>query len=278
MVVWLYGYMVVWLYGYTVVLHTPFHTQNAVYSTVYVTQPYSHIAIQPYSHLTINKMQVFISRDQRESSEFASILSSNGWEVLGQSLVHLTPLPFSDIPAADWIFFSSQNAVLFFFETLENQHLEIPKVQWAALGKATSATLQLFVEAVHFTGTGDPTISAQAFIPLCTGQTVLFPGARHSRQTIRQFMEPVTKIQSLEVYDNIPISDPPQIDARVLVFTSPLNAQAYLSKFPVQSWQKVIAIGQTTAMVLKELGLNEVLIATEPTEKALAKAVISLLG
>jgi len=63
-------------------------------------------------------MTAYISRELAPDSEFRALLEARGWAVHGQSLVSLSPLPFSAIPACDWIFFSSQNAVRFFFQTL----------------------------------------------------------------------------------------------------------------------------------------------------------------
>ena len=223
-------------------------------------------------------MQIFISRDLYELSAFYQILAAKGFVVKGQSLVRLRALPFLEVPPADWIFFSSQHAVAFFFQTLTQGHFEFPDVKWAALGKATAVALIKHTEMIQFTGTGDPVDSAELFLPLCEGQTVLFPGARHSRQSFRRLIEAVAQIIHLDVYDNAPIGNPPEIGAEVLVFTSPMNAQAYFSKYHLQSGQKTIAIGQTTAAALQELGISDVRIAAEPTEKALAEAVISLQG
>ncbi|MCK6694310.1 MAG: uroporphyrinogen-III synthase [Thermoanaerobaculia bacterium] len=61
---------------------------------------------------------VFISRDLEESSEFATRLCAEGWQVRGFSLVTLTPLIIKEIPEVEWIFFASKNAVRFFFEGL----------------------------------------------------------------------------------------------------------------------------------------------------------------
>lgn len=59
-------------------------------------------------------MTVFISRPLTATSAFRRLLTAQGWPVTGRSLVTLTALPFAAVPEADWIFFSSQNAVRFF--------------------------------------------------------------------------------------------------------------------------------------------------------------------
>lgn len=79
-----------------------------------------------------------------------------------------------------------------------------------------------------------------------------------------------------EIYDNQPIAEPPFSAADVLVFTSPMNAEAYFSKNILEKKQRVVAIGETTAGALRELGVAEIEIAAEPTEKGLAEAVLRL--
>ena len=79
-----------------------------------------------------------------------------------------------------------------------------------------------------------------------------------------------------EIYNNQPIAEPPFSAADVLVFTSPMNAQAYFSKHILRKKQRVVAIGETTAGALRELGVSEIEIAAEPTERGLAEAVLRL--
>jgi uroporphyrinogen-III synthase len=78
----------------------------------------------------------------------------------------------------------------------------------------------------------------------------------------------------LSIYDNQPVADPPRSDADILVFTSPMNAQAYFSKNNLGKKQRVVAIGATTAGALRVLGIGEIEIAKEPTEQGLAEVVL----
>ena len=360
---------------------------------------------------------VFISRELDESSVFASRLQAAGWAVQGFSLVTLAPLPVEAIPAADWIFFASGNAVRFFFgetpppktpppETsgggvsaggalrpkasvystditqwkylkkfaremrkqpteaenlmwkalrgaqieglkfrrqhaiddfivdflnldlrlivevdgsihdiqpeydklrtewltvlgyevirftneevignlpLVKQRLKkeiqrlrkggVSTVSWAALGPATARELKKYTGRVDFTGTGDPATTADLFRPLAAGRRVLFPAARHSQRSISNSLGDAIEAIHLAVYDNAPAPDPPRIDAAVLVFTSPMNAAAYFARHALQTRQRVVAIGRTTADGLAGLGIHGVRMAAEPSEFGLAEAV-----
>ncbi len=225
-------------------------------------------------------MTVFISRSLSATSEFRHLLTAQGWQVTGHSLVTLSALPIPALPDADWIFFSSQNAVRFFFQQVNEQGISVPIVQWAALGAATARELQDYVGAVDFIGSGEPISTAIAFQMMATAAsteiTVFFPGARHSQHSVQRLLADVVQGIHLEVYDNCPVADPVLRSEGVLVFTSPLNAEAYLGCHQLQLQQCVVAIGETTAAALRGLGVESVVVAAEPTEAALAQAVLNL--
>jgi uroporphyrinogen-III synthase len=267
-------------------------------------------------------MNAFITRALSGASEFKKRLADAGWHAEGQSLVELSPSPFSEIPAADWVFFSSKNAVRFFFQPLKSGGgFELPPdlemAKWAALGPATAKALAEFVEQVDFVGTGEPKSTAAAFrrvnptpdpsperrgdvegsvedtmeviaadstSPLPSGEgagvglRILFPAARHSRQSVMSFLASDFQCVHFPIYDNRPVAEPPRSEADVLVFTSPMNAQAYFSKNKLGEKQRVVAIGETTAEALRELGISKIEIADEPSERGLAEAVLRLRG
>ncbi len=217
---------------------------------------------------------VFISRNLDEDSGFASQLQAAGWQVRGLSLVTLTALPFDEIPEVDWIFFASKNAVRFFFETGGGGYAA--GVSWAALGPATARELLRYTCRVDFTGSGDPVTTADAFRPLAQGKKVLFPAARHSQRSVPELLGDDITALHLVVYDNAPLPDPPRLEEKVLVFTSPMNARAYFTRHLLLIHQRVVAIGQTTAATLAALGITGVLVAEESTESALARTVLAL--
>jgi len=223
----------------------------------------------------------FISRAILPDSEFFSTLRKQGWGVFGQSFVMLSAMPFDKIPACDWLFFSSQNAVRFFFQSVENQNITLPEVQWAALGPSTARVLESFSNQVDFIGTGEPKGTSQLFRRHCarlkkeTGP-IIFPAARRSRQSVMMLLSLDFKCTHFEIYDNQPVPNPLQRTESVLAFTSPMNAEAYFSHHRLLPNQRVVAIGGTTDRTLQYLGINEVAIAAEPTERGLAEVVLTL--
>ncbi len=226
-------------------------------------------------------MTAFISRALLPDSEFRSILRAHGLGVFGQSFVMLSALPFSKIPACDWLFFSSQNAVRFFFQNVEKQKLEIPEAHWAALGVSTARVLESFTGRVDFVGTGEPKGTAQLFRRHCARLKtdvgpIIFPAARRSRQSVMTLLNLDFHCTHFEIYDNQPVANPHPRTEHILAFTSPMNADAYFSHHLLLPHQRVVAIGGTTDRTLQHLGIAEVTIAAEPTERGLAEAVLTL--
>ncbi len=229
-------------------------------------------------------MTVFITRDLTPDSDFLYLLSEEGWQVNGFSLLEFEGVPFS-YPHVDWIFFYSKNGIKFFFEYLKSderrwrtfskrQASKTPKL--AVMSKASAEYLLEYNVEADFIGTGDASTTAPAFLRMAKGQRVLFPHAKNSRHSIRQLIENEINAIDIVVYENRKTSNFPPSDAAVLVFTSPMNVEAYFEKYSLKQKQKLVAIGHTTATKLTVLGLHKFKIATEPNETALAHAVIGL--
>ncbi len=229
-------------------------------------------------------MTVFISRTLDSDSEFLRCLTERGYLVHGQSLIQLTALPFEPIMGVDWVFFSSQHGVRFFFDHLNTQNIPFHSVapQWAAIGAATHKVLSEYIPHVVFIGNGDP-LAAAAFREVSLGQTVLFPSASQSRQSIQHVLGVDIQSITLVVYHNAPIPNPEIRKEQILVFTSPMNAQAYFAHHALLEGQQVVAIGDSTALALTQLlegqpFFDRVHRSADASEMGLAKVVLNLFG
>jgi uroporphyrinogen-III synthase len=215
----------------------------------------------------------FITRSLAKDSDFRNLLEKAGWVVNGQSFVKFEAIPFilPDPFAFDWVFFSSQQAVRFFFAQIPPTFFSVAlPVRWAALGPGTARVLSGYTNCIDFVGTGDP-----AGTSLASGERVLFPGASQSLESVQQALKALVSATTLAIYHNTPIGDPALHTEQVLVFTSPMNVQAYCSKHALLPRQQCVAIGEATRLALHEQGIKNIITATEPTEKGLAEAVIS---
>ncbi len=223
----------------------------------------------------MGKIQVLITRQLDEDSPFFSTLAKLPVQVHGEALVEFRRIPFSvHFKTIDWVFFTSPTGVDFFFEGLKESKSGIPpQVLVGAIGTGTEKRLKSYGRSPDFSGNGSPARVGSAFAALAKGQRVLFPRARTSRRSIQQFVEERAQIEEQVIYDNhirrdlkLPLFD-------FLVFTSPLNARAFYSTYPVTPHQKVFAIGETTAKALYDLGVQGVIVAPYPSEAALAEMV-----
>lgn len=207
------------------------------------------------------------------------VLESDGHQVTGQSLVDFQAVTFHECPQVDWVFFSSPRAVHFFLEGLKNDATTLPEdVRLAALGEGTARALEEEGQEVSFTGNGDPVVTAGQFLTVAEGLRVLFPRARISKRSVQETLKGHLQVFEVVVYDNVPSGDVPAEDFDILVFTSPLNAQAFFAVKGQQAGQRVVAIGKTTAWALAALGIEGVAVAARPSEEELASSVLRLLG
>ncbi|MDX2279028.1 MAG: uroporphyrinogen-III synthase [Saprospiraceae bacterium] len=219
-------------------------------------------------------MKIFISRELQPDSEFLRRLAPYHWAVETRTLLQLKGIPFQLPPNRDWIFFSSKNGVAFFFEGLDVAHWTVPSVHWACIGSATAEALQQRGITPDFVGTGDPETTAALFKPKAQGQKVLFVGALHARAALRLAVQQYAQTAVLAVYDNQALPAPELSEADVLIFTSPLNATSYFGKNALLAHQQLVAIGNSTAQCLQELGFSKIRIPENPSETALAQLLL----
>jgi len=234
--------------------------------------------------------KIFISRDLSAESLFKSKMEEAELEVYGESLIQFDPVPFKEIPPCDWVFFYSRNAVRFYFEGLQKPELwkgkkmrqgpprKEKEVKYAAYGSATAAYLRKHHKVkVQFIGSAKPSATAQSLMTMAAGERILFPCAKHSLHSLYKYIRYKTDAKKLVVYDNYIREEFELPTCEVLVFTSPLNAQAYFGKYKWKKKQTVIAIGRTTALALKKLGITKVAVAKKASEEGLADLVMDLL-
>jgi len=226
-------------------------------------------------HVEIRGMNksVFISRDLSPNSPFKEQLTTEGFRIMGRSLLEFKPVPFDAFPTTDWIFFYSRKAVEFFLAQMENLPTD---VKIAAYGKGTHEALSARNIQPDFTGTGVGDSTLAAFLKVAKQATVLFPQARHSRRTIERLAGDQLISFPIIVYDNFPKAEVKASASTFLVFTSPLNVSAYFEQNSLARHQKVIAIGETTAEALNNYEIADFTIARTPSEEGLATAVLKL--
>lgn len=215
---------------------------------------------------------VYISRDLKESEELERLLRTNGIVLLASSMIKTESISFSQpIPNTDWIFFSSKNAVRYFFE----QQPEIKSQRMAAVGRGTAEVLEEFTK-VDFVGNNiDTHITAKEFKKHIDNETVLFPQSEQSRKSIEHAFD-TAQVHELVCYRTK--QNAHEIGfADVLVFTSPSNVESFFLKNGILDYQKAMAFGYATAEAMTNHGLETVTIPKSLDAETLADTIKQLL-
>ncbi|RKR85036.1 hydroxymethylbilane synthase [Mucilaginibacter gracilis] len=220
---------------------------------------------------------VFISRDLSDQSYFRKAVEKLGIAVEARSLIRTVPVitkldPYI-LKNVDWIFFTSKNAVEYFFE-LKPQFSK--NVKFGVMGSGSENTLRRLGVLADYTGEGiDSADVATEFAKLANGTTVLFPGAESPMRSIHQALSADTKIIDLPVYETVALDNIKKTYADIVVFTSPSNVDAYFVDNLMEPNQKVIAIGKSTGKKFDEMGIPYKL-PFSPDEVGLAEAVFGM--
>lgn len=221
--------------------------------------------------------KVFISRDIDGKGVFERALQDNGYHAIGESLIKIGAIPYSNVPQSNWIFFSSRNGVKFFFD----QNPELSKdVKLAVLGRGTESALNSYGKEADFVGQSKDTKEvANEFKDLLEdlgSQIVLFPQSNQSLQTVQHEVKFAAKTLDLVVYSTSEKNVDEIPDAYIYVFTSPSNVRSFFRQKEIdRTSQKMLAIGTATYTALKDEGCVNVRISEYPSEISLADSVIS---
>ncbi|MCC6601017.1 MAG: hydroxymethylbilane synthase [Crocinitomicaceae bacterium] len=193
---------------------------------------------------------VFITHDERKNVFLKRTLEANGFKVYAHSLIDVKNVPMTRFVKTDWVFFSSRNAVKYFFE----QGPDVSGSKFGAIGKSTAEELKQFGERASFIGnSADSKMTGKKFSALVGNGTVLFPQAKESMRTIQLQFPGKENILDVIVYETVKAKQAPNpaaVKANFLVFTSPSNVGAFLEKNNITSSQKIIAMGDATSAAL----------------------------
>lgn len=222
---------------------------------------------------------LFITRNLPESSYLRKAMEKHSIEIEDRSLIKTFPIinkldPFI-LRNVDWIFFSSKNAIEYFFQL--NPGLS-KKIKYAVLGRASEDMLRRFGKVADFNGEGegiDTSNIAEEFAQVARGLNVLFPGAKESLRTIQKSLNQDTKIIDLPVYETVMEKKVEPSMAEIMIFTSPSNVEAYFADNLLEPGQKVVCIGNSTGKKFDEMGVKYIL-PFSPDEIGLAEAVFGL--
>jgi hydroxymethylbilane synthase len=198
--------------------------------------------------------KIFITRDKKAQDLFVNHLSNFNHQISCQSLIEFNTIRIGFLKKSDWIFFASKHAVRYFF-------IQKPELRghekYGVVGKATADELRKHGKRADFIGTSNDTkLIGKQFAARVGSQSVLFPKAKDSLNTIQYQFAKKENLMDLNVYETkkIPLSENPNAD--ILVFTSPSNVEAYFSDYQYVNGQKIVAMGEATASAIEKLKIK----------------------
>jgi hydroxymethylbilane synthase len=210
---------------------------------------------------------LFISRKLEEGSDINKLGSELGLAIISEPLIKTVKVPFSHTPKTKWIFFSSKNAIKFFFE--QNPVLDAD-VKYAVISVQSEQFLNNYGKKSAFVGEGvDLAKIAKQFRDVLKNDSVLFPQAMDSYKSVQKHIAFTNVVHNIFTYKTIIRNDFDLPYTDVLVFTSPSNVVAYFNKYKIDSRQKVIAMGSSTKYKLSDFQIKNVLTPEQFGEKGI---------
>jgi len=209
-------------------------------------------------------VHIFISRSLNEESPFLE-LEKGGHTIHHESLISFSALNFECKEDINWIFFYSQNGIKYFFKK-ENYN---PSIQYGVMGPQSAQYFEMITgHKPQLVGDGNAETISQYFNTSSESQNILFVTAQNSLNSVANQLSENIIYESVKVYKNDIKTDVALPPFDVLVFTSPLNAKAYLESKKLGS-EQVFAIGSATAAFIKEKTGVTPLYCKAPSEKNL---------
>ncbi len=215
----------------------------------------------------MHKKRLFISRPLGAHSAFHRL--SSHLDIFDLSLLSFETITVEQIPDCQWLFFYSQQGVIHFFKQAKATWFRDKRI--ASFGQKTAQLLSQHTALIHFIGNGRARDTAPALELIVRENMILFVRAKDSMRSVQ--MSTQLQAKELIVYDNRGLDDFSLPHCDILIFTSPLNAKTYFSKYKKEKGQTIFAIGESTASTLHALVGGEVIVPPNPSEGALLSLV-----
>ncbi|WP_010099018.1 uroporphyrinogen-III synthase [Ornithinibacillus scapharcae] len=227
-------------------------------------------------HLPLSGKNVLVTREASQAKYFSDKILEYGGHVYEVPLLKITcrndtnnQAIFNNLIQFEWIFFTSVNGVQCFFSLLEQNHLDVPKIKFAAVGHKTEDALQQYgytAELVPAIYDGENLVDEFLRKYNDIGQVLLVQGSRSRDVIERGLHERGISYQSIVVYETRYNDD---IGAELkevlstteldfITFTSPSTVEAFKRLYAEEVSQAItiVCIGNTTERRAIELGFK----------------------
>ncbi|HEY1040148.1 MAG TPA: hydroxymethylbilane synthase [Bacteroidia bacterium] len=222
---------------------------------------------------SIYPRSVFVTKNFKDHHYLPNALQNLGFTIKGQSLIELKGIPFEEVPACDWVFFSSKNAVDFFFK----QNPNLQNVKYGCISKQTAMELRQYNKRADFIGQStDTKLIGKQFSALAGNAKVLFPIAKESMQSIQSQLVKKENAINLPVYQTLKHAVEIEDRTDIVVFTSPSNVDAFFEKNRWKMEMSAVAMGEATGKALERKGIKSYEMPKSFDDLGLLRAVLML--
>lgn len=215
------------------------------------------------------RKSILVSRNLKSDSDLRKWCIDNNIDLIEAPFIRIDPVLEAEIPATDWVFFSSPNGLDIYFQ---NYPLLAPKIGVYGVGTESRLKLKgIQADFVGDTSKSPANIGEEFFASLNAKDSVLFPLSQLSKKSIAG-MNKVNKVIEKVVYTTtLDGSEVPGVDFAIL--TSPSNIDGFLLNNKVNATQFIV-LGETSKNHFENLKLTPNI---HVPESASESAVILLL-
>lgn len=218
--------------------------------------------------------KILVSRNLMSDSPLREWATNNDHALIEVPFIRIDPIPGLDIPASDWIFFSSPNGVDVYFD---NYPILAKKI--ACFGAGTLQRLVLRGLDASFVGDNSKLpheIGRDFFDSIHPNEVVFFPLSERSRKSILS-ADHENKCYELSIYStSVESTEVPKMDIAIL--TSPSNIQGYLQENRVEGVEFIV-MGATSQRFFENLNTGaKIHVPKASTQEAVIELLEEMLG
>lgn len=246
--------------------------------------------------------RILITRSQKQSSEFSSLLKKNGAEVIELPMIEIVPprswrkvdRAIERLKIYDWIIFTSANGVDFFFGRMrdgEKTLASLSSLKVCAIGPATASRLaerKIFVHLMPEKYVAESILKAFQREPI-EGKRILLARAQKARDILPRGLEEMgAKVDVVEVYRTIKprggsgelkrILKEGKVD--LITFTSSSTVNHFVELLKGEDLKSLLqgiliaCIGPVTSKTARQWGMKVQIQPREYTIQGLTRAII----
>jgi uroporphyrinogen-III synthase len=234
--------------------------------------------------LPLKNTTILITRAESQSEDFSKKLQRLGANTISIPLIKTAPINKTELSSSynntfDWLIFTSVNAAIYFFETIDSKTVQ-SKI--AVVGEKTAQYIQHLGLMVNFQPSEYTGKHLANEIPINTNEKIFIPRSIVAKNDLVEILENRNcKVTSLSIYDNTPIAYSIEeltnlLNCKIdyITFTSGSTVKAFANLNYPLNHTKAICIGPETAKIAQQLNITIAEMANPHTIEGMIDAIL----